>query len=54
MLPQRSAGVIKGIGDEVAVLIPLAGISLPPPSNLQVEGVHFMGGVIAPTSWGAG
>ncbi len=46
MLPQRSAGVVKGIGDDVAVLDASGPQYLIATCDSQVEGVHFVREVI--------
>ncbi|MCL5406206.1 MAG: thiamine-phosphate kinase [Deltaproteobacteria bacterium] len=52
MLPEQSAGVIKGIGDDVAVLDTSGPEYLLATCDIQVEGVHFMRDAITPYQLG--
>jgi thiamine-monophosphate kinase len=52
MLQERSAGVVKGIGDDVAVLAVPGPEYLLATSDIQVEGVHFAREAISPYQLG--
>ena len=52
MLPKQSAGVIKGIGDDVAVLDTSGPEYLLATCDIQVEGVHFLRDAITPYQLG--
>ena len=52
MLPGQSAGVIRGIGDDVAVLDTSGPEYLLATCDIQVEGVHFMRDAITPYQLG--
>jgi thiamine-monophosphate kinase len=52
ILPQHCAGVIKGIGDDVAVLDTSGPEYLLATCDIQVEGVHFLRDVITPYQLG--
>ncbi len=52
MLPKRSAGVIEGIGDDVAVLDVSGPEYLLATCDIQVEGVHFTREAITPYQLG--
>ena len=52
MLPEQAAGVVKGIGDDVAVLDTSGPEYLLATSDIQVEGVHFTREAITPYQLG--
>jgi len=52
MLPEQAAGVVKGIGDDVAVLDASGPQYLLATSDIQVEGVHFTREAITPYQLG--
>ncbi len=52
MLPEQATGVVKGIGDDVAVLDTLGPEYLLATSDVQVEGIHFTREAITPYQLG--